>query len=405
MIKLEEKMRISECQFLRYWSTDSKNWGLSFSQKRKCKKALISEVNFLGRAPQTIVESVLQNHEYDSLGEICSLLKCNLPTAEQLLVLCGYRFQPILNQYYIDTKRANDIRNTLDKIEAFENSNLCGTNYYSFNNRLNTYHRRILSSIAQGLERKIGTISSKVSENSQMVDPANGERKKNMSIFLYTLISIAFILFSVFGLFFIGNSINQEVIASTNTLSWIETNGFWGALLGATITGCATIMTTFLIVTKNNQIDYHRERMAVLPVLSVVQIHNIENYVNPQFELKSKVKIPSESFFVFEGSGFEYMYLFKVKNIGNNIAISTEFLGLDARDSLYDFTSGEEKYILINLWEDRNIIFYFNDIYNNMYCQRIELTPQVSDSTKKVYLIRNNPPELYARTNRVRYIQ
>ena len=240
-------------------------------------------------------------------------------------------------------------------------------------------------------------------DNVCRVDPANGERNQKLLKMLYVFIVIFLFVGTLFGVIFIGSSINKEVSSSTSGLSWVEVNGFWGALLGSLMTGCATVITTYLIITKDYKMDYHRERMSVLPAFSIQQVLHKEEIINDNGELCKNLNFPAENFISVCQSEHHYdMRLFRVKNVGHGIAFSVTFI--DNGIEFYDFSIGEEKYLYLNIRMINIILLNYMDIYENSYVQRFELRPIVDENHLR-YRVKTYVPELYLRTKRARYQQ
>lgn len=55
---------------------------------------------------------------------------------------------------------------------------------------------------------------------------------------------------------------------------------FGNSLLGACIPGVITIMTTYFLIKHEYKVDYHKERMLVLPVFSFIHICDKNKYID-----------------------------------------------------------------------------------------------------------------------------
>ena len=195
----------------------------------------------------------------------------------------------------------------------------------------------------------------------------------------------------------------------SSSISFGEWNGsagsFWGAVLGAIIAGIATVVTTVFVIQRSYKIDYHRERLEVLPVLDIKLI--CKENLNPRSRTKEALieKVSKEVVkeVLFDGS-VEQQYIsnaFLIKNVGRGIAYKVQASGF----CYADYNEGEyqglipqnESIILVSRRKgitESSILFY--DLYGNKYRQAFAINEKI---------IIAEPPELLRKTERIRYTQ
>lgn len=194
-----------------------------------------------------------------------------------------------------------------------------------------------------------------------------------------------------------------------SSISFGEWNGsagsFWGAVLGAMIAGIATVVTTVFVIQRSYKIDYHRERLEVLPVLEMKVI--CKENLNPKNKTKEMLKGMAANEIVkevlFDGSVEpQYVsYAFLIKNVGRGIAYkvqATGFCNNDFNEGKYQgLIPPNESIILVSRnkgFREVSILFY--DLYSNQYRQAY-----IIDGKNII----TDPPELLRKTERIRYTQ
>lgn len=174
---------------------------------------------------------------------------------------------------------------------------------------------------------------------------------------------------------------------------------FWGSVFGAIVAGFITILTTHWIIKRSYQVDYHNERMNVLPVLGIeIPNRHFSNELDSKAEFISEIE---ELYSVCKHEFFNDMMLLKFENTGPGIAFKIKVSGMwgDEYFSLSELKVGGYKYIITQDCENFKVVVHYYDIYGNFYVQTFK-----SEVSHKLYA-NENPPELAMRTKRIRYCQ
>ena len=212
----------------------------------------------------------------------------------------------------------------IDSIEAYIKICEEHDNRYDY-----TYKQKVLGTLSmilktfgryfinhgEGIDVRINTTASSV-------DPANGERERKLYNITYVMIVIFIIICTLGGKIYAGSSITKEVLKPDAVIDWSVSSGFWGAILGSLIAGCATICTTYLIIHRDYKIDYHRERISVMPVLSIRPILMEEKYINDSGEWINDEIAEEDYYNMHFFDDQTSVKLFEIKNNGLGIAFN-----------------------------------------------------------------------------------
>lgn len=301
--------------------------------------------------------------------------------------------------FYIVDEHLDDMELLASSIEQYTEME-SGIPDFLENNKIKYKIARHLNNIASSIRAIAEKIDLHIGSNSLPVDPANGERKEKWKNRVLVSIILVIMIVAFCGMYYTISTL-RTVENCTDLDVWSSSSSFWGALIGAIIAGMATIGTTYLIVHKNDKIDYHRERMSVLPVFSF-------NYIENNIQLKKKINKIKKS--VSECDIFDIVdkyekntFICMFENIGYGIALDVkrpdrEDCTIDSE--LGDFEVGRKKYCIYNIDNDGEFSISFSDLYGNKYIQLFKL---------RIYndniLISTMSPELVIRTNRARYQQ
>ena len=235
------------------------------------------------------------------------------------------------------------------------------------------------------------------------------ERQKKKTIF-WLILSTAVII-SIILCFYIPwnkyyRGIVDKNIDGTYWLGFIAS--FWGAIIGAVISGVATVITTWLIIRRSYRIDYHRERIEFLPILELSIRKDLEIEIQKEKD-KEKV-IKKYKMWNRDWNDLpEIFSVFEVKNVGKGIAIKPKisnfaeaaiygapyFSSIGSQESVYFV---EDMLILLG----DKIVFSFFDIFDNYYEQSFTLE---KDSGKRAWNASMSMPKLVVKTQRIRYEQ
>ncbi len=227
----------------------------------------------------------------------------------------------------------------------------------------------------------------------------------------------AVVVIVVVGLIVVISQFGKYVYSVYNTGEitfgeWNSSSGsFWGAVLGAFVAGIATVATTVLVIRRSYQMDYHRERLEVMPVFDMTVLsRNISNCSNME-ELKRILNSNNEPVAI-EGSidaDENKLVVCSLKNVGRGIAYKTKIVGVWEDYEGHDYSGlvaiDKEFWMAISevYFRDGKISFLINysDMYENEYSQEFELS-FTSESGNSIIA---SPPDLIRKTSRVRYTQ
>ena len=188
-------------------------------------------------------------------------------------------------------------------------------------------------------------------------------------------------------------------MAKDGKVSFVDLSAFYGVIIGSVVTGLVTAFTTFLMIQREYKVDFHHERVEVLPVFTVLKVRNSKQY----FDEHGKYLGNDERLYVKCSFGAieENPLVIRMKNSGKGIALEVTIDNAD-EDFLGDFDVREEKLVYFPYhFEERFFMnIKFRDIYDNIYTQRFELYNMGEET-----LVRNYSPMLVMRTSRVRYQQ
>lgn len=210
------------------------------------------------------------------------------------------------------------------------------------------------------------------------------EREKQLirrRIFWIVFLVIVFSLIT-YGIFMLINGIKNF---PESELSYYEKYLTMISFLSVILAAIVTITTTFFIVHQNKRIDYHKERLSVMPFLEIsLEISQLginETNIKP----RKRVQL----FAANKGNGLAINVLEKDSDFGcsipKNITVNS-----CAELEEYDNYFPEE------------VTLQFKDIFENEYEQTFQVLYLSENSTSNIY---SSPPELVKRTSRFRYIQ
>ena len=232
------------------------------------------------------------------------------------------------------------------------------------------------------------------------------ERYKHLRIgmaFLFVIVMLV-LLISWFAKYYFTIKVNNVSFDDWNS----SAGSFWGAILGAAIAGIATVFTTALVIQRSYKIDYHRERLEVLPVLDMRIL--MEHYVigeDCERELLQKAKGQARETIISPGvySIGENARVYIIKNIGTGIAYNIQTVNFFAEEfeearGRGVLAQGDALVIATNEKSQGTVSITFCDLYENEYCQMYDLSQCYGQTKVTTY-----PPELIRKTQRIRYTQ
>jgi len=157
------------------------------------------------------------------------------------------------------------------------------------------------------------------------------------------------------------------------------------SLLGVILTAIVTIFTTFFIVHQSKRIDYHKERLSVMPFLEIsIDISLADHDTLDVLRKCNELKI-------------------NCANKGNGLAlhVSEDSDSYDTFEENITVGSSTELDVYYDSFPER-ITLRFMDIFENVYLQKFDV--RYNDDFSKAY-VTCFPPYLIKRTSRFRYVQ
>jgi len=232
-------------------------------------------------------------------------------------------------------------------------------------------------------------------------------RRNRIIIFLIVILLMALLVIISIPWIRYYNLLIQSEIALSDGFLFIAS--FWGAILGAIVTGFATVITTWLIINRSNRLDYHRERIEHLPVLSIREIRGV-SFVEDSILLPNGITL-SQSQSYQEVNVYcdnDLNKFFELSNIGSGMAIAIETRDLtDEHNEAYfpGITTKDIVYLVYGVpLEAKNgkITFAFKDIFDNQYQQNFHYE---INANRDIRFSGGSVPELIKPTMRFRYVQ
>jgi len=221
---------------------------------------------------------------------------------------------------------------------------------------------------------------------------------------LYIVISILVIILITYSIHWI--SVYNRV-AENNNQTWINfIASYWGGIIGGLISGMLSIIGTWLIIRYTVKMDYHRQRIEYLPMISLqsaVKTDGILFFVENAYKSLSNIIKPIDLI---------------VNNIGKGVATNVRIANIEEwnEESIKTIL---EPHIPINIriaWSDDcahaindnklHLKFLFGDLFGNEYEQEYDIKRVTDIHTEKTELrIESNIPVLIKKTNRIQYTQ
>lgn len=235
------------------------------------------------------------------------------------------------------------------------------------------------------------------------------ERQKRHTFLIVILVICAITLIAL-SYYIPWNKYYKEIashnIQKENWLGFIAS--FWGAIIGAVLSGLATVVTTWLIIRRSYRIDYHRERIEFLPILQLSARNDIELELRDSKHLQDIIK-----HYRIWNRGWdelpETFKVFEIKNVGKGIAIKPK-IASEVEEAVFGVPSfaaivSQESVLFIEDFDyvyNGAITFSFFDIFDNFYNQNFLLDV---DEEESIWNIQMSMPQLVLKTQRIRYEQ
>ena len=100
--------------------------------------------------------------------------------------------------------------------------------------------------------------------NLSWSEPVYNKREDKLDIFLASFLVVGMLVFVVVIVVVFSYQINMNGQGKLDSIY-----SFWGSIAGSMIAGVVTIITTYFIIRRSYKIDFHQERIAVLPFLKL----------------------------------------------------------------------------------------------------------------------------------------
>lgn len=380
--------------FIKLWKQEYKMWKHNPGTKRVAgflRKYLENTEVY----PENVFAAIWLETGY-ILEDFMALFGLQKREADKLLQAAGYVKKKCDDYYLLNSDYKKGIKNCFEKAKE-----ILRESGYSYTKRA-SLKRKMSGAICYAGE-KIQNAGDRLGyqENilARWIEPVIGERNALLNKMTVPLVLILLLAagLGVGGVFY-HKLVSGDIHADSSLL------GFWGSVFGAVIAGLVTILTTHWIIERSYKLDYHTERMSVLPVFSVsIQKRHFDTLNTvPDF-----IKDMKKQYAVYEHEIFEDMMLMKISNIGCGIAFGIKVLGMWGSDeyfSLSEIENNNFKYIITRDTECFQIHICYYDIYGNYYMQKFSSEKPV-DTLNDCIVVNGNPPELVMRTKRIRYCQ
>lgn len=373
--------------FIKQWESEYKLWKHN-PRTKGVSHYLKSYIKSTGVYPQNVFAAIWLETGY-SIDDFMTLFDLGKKQANKLLQAAGYTKKKCDQYYLLNYEYQVRIKKCFIKTKE-----IIFKTGYAFTKR--AAFKRSVSARIRSMGHTIENLGDKIGfqENAlaRWIEPVYSERNALLNKIAVPLVVIILIVAGVgIGSAFFNKLVALGVKPESSMYS------FWGSVFGAMIAGLITIITTYWIIKRSYQIDYHNERMEVLPVLSIEIVRrHFSNIEDTEFlsELKDKYRI-------YEHELFDDMMLMEITNIGSGIAFKIEVEGMwgDEGFFLSEVQKEKRKYIVTYDREDFHLNVRFYDVYGNLYMQTFE-----SELSNKL-CVSGNPPELVMRTKRIRYCQ
>ena len=167
------------------------------------------------------------------------------------------------------------------------------------------------------------------------------------------------------------------------------------------------VVTTFLAMKQNYKIDYHQERLSVLPIFGAKLLLTSKIAKNKDYQEMIKEISHKENTCYWKTTDAEDdIGILCLTNYGHGAAYEMELLGdWDEFENpqMGFFNINHDKYVIIRTEKEFNITCLFYDLYGNYYSQVIHRGNNITNDS--IIDMNSEPPVLELRTSRLRYVQ
>lgn len=333
-----------------------------------------------------------------SLEEFEFMFSVTKKEADNILRCAGYEKKKCNQNYYLKIQRKKNIIDCIEK--AFSVIDVKG-------NEGNVFYQ-----VKRSWLRKIENIGEYLAEYGRRknyyniptidwMEPAYHKREDRLDKVLCFFLVLGMLVFIVT---IVGVFSYQITVKNQNNSDSLY--NFWGAIAGSMIAGLITIFTTYLIIQRSYKIDYHQERIAVLPFF---EVSIISNHFSTQIDedIPADVKDIIENHICYSTCLMEDAMLIEFKNVGSGPAFQVKVEGLTdfyEEPVFQSIVVDNRKYMICYSRNDVKFKTKFYDIYGNYYYQCFTAESNFSGD-EGYFELNTNPPEIVLRTKRTRYIQ
>lgn len=376
--------------FMKLWKVEYKLWHHNPNTRMvaSCLRDFIYQKQVY---PKDVFNAIWLEGSY-TIEMFMYLFEVDKAQANRLLQAAGYSKKKCDEYYHINRAYKDRIKSCLEHTRIM----IWDTRYeYSRKARIKNKISSVIRKIGESIEHLGERFSFQENVLAVWSEPVYGEKhallnKLSIGIIFLLLLCVSIGVGSIFYQYLLSISHNP---LGSSLLS------FWGSVFGSMIAGSVTIITTYWIIRRSYKMDYHNERMSVLPVFRItIPKRHFSNYLEEKEQWCEDLESVTP---VFEREVHKDMMLLKIENIGSGIAFKTNITGLWGSE---DFEMSElaqmaPKYIITPDKVSIRATIQYYDIYGNLYMQTFQ-----SDRFGKL-CINGNPPELVMRTKRIRYCQ
>lgn len=344
-------------------------------------------------SPMSFVQAVYQV-QYGSVYEYCTLFSCKENEMISILKCLGFSIANGNNDVRIDYEHVEAMRRICAHAEELTRYTNSGRRNYllvklsSFFYCFECYFRDCKDSIRLQL-----------GGNAVPNELVRGEKERHWESAV-TLIIVGFVtIITLYSIYYVANYLidlkSQEDLDVWNSAY----SSFLGSAFGAGISGLAAIVTSYLVINRNYKVDYHNERLSVLPVFYITceqfdtQIHG-SSQVN-QFQ-SDKEKI-------YMGYYMTEPMMVKIINKGRGTAFQVILKRFaDDWDSISTgmLVPNDAASIVIEKGSYSSLCLEYYDLYHNKYTQMFQISHDRNEFQVNAY-----QPDLIERTTRARYQQ
>lgn len=332
-----------------------------------------------------------------SMEDFINLFSVTKKEADNILRCAGYIKKRSDKYYILQMQRKQNIIDGIEKTFGIIS--------------LKSHELNILRRVQLKGYKKVELLGEKIAEygrkknyfNINTIDWNEPALKKSEDTIEKVLSVLLIIVMLSFVIVIVGAFMYQFGKVDDNTNDSLY--GFWGSIAGSMIAGLITIFTTYFIIQRSYKIDYHQERMAVLPFFETRIMAN--HFSTELGEVPKKVKKIINNHICFDDCIKEDAMLIEFKNVGRGPAFQVVIEGLtdDYNNPLFQsIVVMNKKYVVCYSFNKINIKVRFCDVYGNYYYQCFVLERNSNDNESYCEL-NATPPELLLRTKKTRYIQ